>query len=132
MKERLGIANDSIPGVHPSGRMTMVAAAAIQTGQLVKLTAGKITPCAANDVAFGVAEDAAAAGDISVVAVFGATTGSVLMRAGATIAQGAFVATGAAGAAITKATGAMQTAGMAMEAGVAGELFEAAPMGTPV
>ena len=46
---------------HPNGNITYTAAAAIDNGQLVKFTGGKVTPTsAATDLAIGVALDGAA------------------------------------------------------------------------
>ncbi len=132
MKETMKIANDSVAGIHATGRVTMVVAdgAMVEEGQLVKLVAGKITPTGDADRAYGVAEDSAGAGEICPVAVLGAATGSVLMIADAAIPQGSYVQpSDIPGQAATHNGG--QIVGVAMEAGVAGELFEVAPLSIP-
>lgn len=132
-KEQLRIANDSVSGVHPTGRVTMVVAdgVRVEVGMLVKLDGGKIKPAFDADSAYGVAEDSGNAGDNCTVAVLGAATGSVLMLPDSTITQGSYLRTSDEGFVQAWASGDGQVVGVAMEDGVAGELFEVAPLGTP-
>lgn len=111
-------------GIHRSGIVTFTAAAAVVKGDILKFNAGKVTPCtAAADAAIGVATDGAEAGGIVPVAVLGAVSGTVLVKAAGAIAQGAQIA--ANGTATAAATDVI--VGRALEAASAsGDLVEVA------
>lgn len=90
-KTRIGLAN--VAAVHPNGNATYTAAAAIALGDVLKFANGQVTPTTAvTDAAIGVALDGAEAGDIVPVALLGQFTGTVLVKAGGVIAQGAQIA----------------------------------------
>ncbi len=111
-------------GIHRSGIVTFTAAAAVAKGAILKFSSGKVTPCtAATDAAIGVALDAADAGGLVPVAVLGAVSGTVLVKAGGAIEQGAQIA--ADGKATAAATDLI--VGRALEAAsAAGDLVETA------
>lgn len=72
--------------------MTYTADGAIAKGEFVKFNSGKAKKCsAATDVAFGVALDDAADGEILPVAILGCFTGTIEVKAGGAVAQGAEV-----------------------------------------
>lgn len=83
--------------VHANGNITFTAGGAIAKGNPVKFDSGKvIATTAANDAAIGIALDSAAAsGDLVPVAVLGAFTGTVQLKAGGAITAGAQVAANA-------------------------------------
>lgn len=84
---------NAVDGVHPNGIITYTAAAAIAKGQVLKHSSGKVTPCtAATDAAIGVALDGAEAGALVPVAILGAYTGTVEVKAAGAIAQGEQIA----------------------------------------
>lgn len=76
-----------------NGNITYTAGGSIAKGDFVKFSSGKVVKCtAATDVAIGVALDAAtASGEIIPVAILGAYTGTVQIKAAGAIAQGAEV-----------------------------------------
>ena len=101
---------------HPNGNITYTAAAAITRGQPLKFSSGKVTPTtAATDLAIGIALDSAASGDIVPVAILGAYTGTVELKAGGAISAGAQVT--AAATATSAATDVI--IGVALEAAAA-------------
>lgn len=132
----LKIANDSIGGTHPSGRMSFKVATGntIVEGMLLKLVSGEVAICGASDVPFGVAEDSVAAGEFCGVALLGAATGTVRMIASAAItapailvptANGEVAALGADGALVSETR--YYVVGHAVENGVEDDTFEVAP-----
>lgn len=130
------LANDSIGGISPTGRVTRKVAAGntIVEGMLLKLVAGEVAICGATDVPWGVAEDSVAAGKFCSVAVLGAATGTVRMIAAAAItapavlipaAAGEVQALGADGALVSETR--YTIVGHAVENGVENDTFEVAP-----
>jgi len=110
---------------HPNGNVTMTAGGAIAKGELVKFSSGKVVKTtAANEQAIGVALDSASAdGDIVPVAILGCYSGTVMVKAGGAITQGAQVS--AAGTATSAATDVI--VGVALEAAAAsGDMIELA------
>lgn len=111
-------------GIHPNGKATFTAGAAIAAGEFVKLSSGKVVKAsAAADVCIGVALDAAAAdGDLVPVQLL--TSGdTALVKAGGAVAQGGTVS--CLGTTVSTA-GALQY-GVALEAATAsGQLIECA------
>ena len=132
----LSLANDSVGGTHPSGRITKKIASGntVVEGTLLKLVSGEVAICGASDVPWGVAEDGGAAGEIIGVAILGAATGTVRMIASAAITAPAVLIPAAAGevaalgadAALTSETR-YHIVGHAVENGVADTTFEVAP-----
>lgn len=111
--------------VHANGNITFTAGGAIAKGNPVKFSSGKVVATtAANDQAIGIALDSAAAsGDIVPVAVLGSFTGTVQIKAGGAISQGAQVT--AAATATSAATDVI--IGVALEAASAsGDMIEIA------
>ena len=75
-----------------NGNITYTAGGTIAKGEFVKFSSGKVVACsAATDVAIGVALDAAVNGQVVPVAILGAFTGTVQIKAAGAIAQGAEV-----------------------------------------
>lgn len=111
-------------GIHHDGIVTFTAAAAIVKGDILKFSSGKVTPTtAATDLAIGVAVDGAASGEIVPVAILGNKIGTVLVKAGGAVSQGAQIA--ADGTATAAATDVI--VGIALEAAAAsGDLIEVA------
>ncbi len=109
----------------PNGNKTYTAGAAIAKGNVLKFDAsGNVVPTsAANDAAIGIALDGASQGDIVPVAVLGSFTGTVPLKAGGAISQGAQVAANG-----TATTGASDVIiGRALEAASAsGDMIEIA------
>ena len=109
-------------GIHPLGKATYTAGAAIAMGEFVKFSSGKVVKCAAaTDAAIGVALDSAAAdGDIVPVQLL--TGGdTALVKAGGAVAQGGNVS--CLGTTVATA-GALQY-GIALEAASAsGDIIE--------
>ena len=110
-------------GIHPNGKATFVAGAAIAKGEFVKISSGKVVKAsAATDVCVGVALDSAAAdGDLIPVQLL--TSGdAVTVKAGGAVAQGGTVT--CLGTTVSTA-GTLQY-GIALEAASAsGQLIEA-------
>lgn len=110
-------------GIHPNGKATFVAGAAIAKGEFVKISSGKVVKAsAATDVCVGVALDSAAAdGDLIPVQLL--TSGdTVTVKAGGAVAQGGTVT--CLGTTVSTA-GTLQY-GIALEAASAsGQLIEA-------
>ena len=80
----------------PNGNKTYTAGGAIAKGNVLKFSDGKVVPTtAANDAAIGIALDSATEGDIVPVAVLGNFNGTVQVKAGGAIAQGAQIAANA-------------------------------------
>lgn len=72
-----------------NGNITYTAGGAIAKGEFVKFSSGKVVKCAAaTDVAIGVALDGAAEGAIVPVAILGAFTGTVQIKAAGAVTQG--------------------------------------------
>lgn len=79
-------------GAHQNGRVTFVAGGTITRGTPVKFASGKVVAAAAAaDLAIGIALNDATADDYVAVAVLGNYVGTVLLKAGGVIAQGAQV-----------------------------------------
>lgn len=109
-------------GIHPNGKATFTAGAAIAAGEFVKFSSGKVVKAsAATDVCIGVALDAAAAdGDLVPVQLL-ASGDTALVKAGGAVAQGGTVS--CLGTTVATA-GALQY-GVALEAATAsGQLIE--------
>ena len=109
-------------GIHPNGKATFTAGAAIAKGEFVKFSSGKVVKCvAATDIAIGVALDGAEAGALVPVQLL--TSGdTVLVKAGGAVAQGGTLS--CLGTTVDTA-GALQY-GIALNAAENGELVEAA------
>lgn len=109
-------------GIHPNGKATFTAGAAIAKGEFVKFSSGKVVKCAAaTDIAIGVALDGAEAGALVPVQLL--TSGdTVLVKAGGAVAQGGTLS--CLGTTVDTA-GALQY-GIALDAAENGELVEAA------
>ena len=109
-------------GIHPNGKATFTAGAAIAAGEFVKFSSGKVVKAAAaTDVCIGVALDSAAAsGDIIPVQLL--TSGdTALVKAGGEVAQGGTVTC----LGTTVATAGTLQYGIALEAATAsGQLIE--------
>ena len=109
-------------GIHPNGKATFTAGAAIAAGEFVKFSSGKVVKAAAaTDVCIGVALDSAAAsGDIVPVQLL--TSGdTALVKAGGAVSQGGTVS--CLGTTVSTA-GALQY-GIALEAATAsGQIIE--------
>ena len=75
-------------GIHPNGKATFTAGAAIAKGEFVKFSNGKVVKCAAaTDIAIGVALDGAESGALVPVQLL--TSGdTALVKAGGAVAQG--------------------------------------------
>lgn len=75
-------------GIHPNGKATFTAGAAIVKGEFVKFSDGKVVKCAAaTDIAVGVALDGAESGALVPVQLL--TSGdTALVKAGGAVAQG--------------------------------------------
>lgn len=75
-------------GIHPNGKATFTAGAAIAKGEFVKFSDGKVVKCAAaTDIAVGVALDGAESGALVPVQLL--TSGdTALVKAGGAVAQG--------------------------------------------
>lgn len=132
----LKLANDSIGGISPTGRVTRKVATGntIVEGMLVKLSSGEIAICGATDVPYGVAEDSVSEGEYCAVALLGAATGTVRMIASAAITAPAVLIPAASGEVQALAADASLTTktryhvvGHAVENGVADQTFEVAP-----
>ena len=111
--------------IHENGNVTFTAGGAIAKGEFVKFSSGNVVKtAAATDQAIGVALDSAAAsGDILPVAVLGAFKGTIQIKAGGAIAQGAQIT--ALGTATSAATDVI--CGVALEAASAsGDMIEIA------
>ncbi len=111
-------------GAHLNGRLTYTAGGDIKRGDVVKFDDnGKVVTCAAAaDEAIGVALDGADQGEILSVAVLGAFTGTVVVKASGAVAKGKKVnALGAEAAANDAAIG------VALDAATAdGDMIEVA------
>lgn len=111
-------------GIHPNGKATFTAGAAIAKGEFVKFSSGKVVKAAAaTDVCVGVALDSAAAdGDLVPVQLL--TSGdTALVKAGGAVSQGGTVS--CLGTTVSTA-GALQY-GIALEAATAaGDIIECA------
>ena len=109
-------------GIHPNGKATFTAGAAIAKGEFVKFSSGKVVKAAAaTDMCIGVALDSAAAsGDLIPVQLL--TSGdTVLVKSGGEVAQGGSVS--CIGTTVSSA-GTLQY-GYALEAATAsGQLIE--------
>ncbi len=109
-------------GIHPNGKATFTAGAAIAKGEFVKFSSGKVVKAsAATDVCVGVALDSAAAeGDLVPVQLL--TSGdTALVKAGGAVAQGGTVTC----VGTTVATAGTLQYGIALEAATAsGQLIE--------
>ena len=109
-------------GIHPNGKATFTAGAAIAAGEFVKFSSGKVVKAAAaTDVCIGVALDSAAAsGDLIPVQLL--TSGdTALVKAGGAVAQGGTVTC----LGTTVATAGTLQYGIALEAATAsGQLIE--------
>jgi len=109
-------------GIHPNGKATFTAGAAIAAGEFVKFSSGKVVKAAAaTDVCIGVALDSAAAsGDIVPVQLL--TSGdTALVKAGGEVAQGGTVTC----LGTTVATAGTLQYGIALEAATAsGQIIE--------
>ena len=116
-------------GIHPNGKATFTAGAAIAKGEFVKFSSGKVVKAAAaTDVCVGVALDSAAAdGDIVPVQLL--TSGdTALVKAGGAVAQGGTITC----VGTTVATAGTLQYGIALEAATAsGQLIECI-VGLPV
>ena len=109
-------------GIHPNGKATFKAGAAIAKGEFVKFSSGKVVKAAAaTDTCIGVALDAAA-DDGDLVPVQLLTSGdTAVVKAGGAVSQGGTVS--CLGTTVATA-GALQY-GIALEAATAsGELIE--------
>jgi len=112
------------------GIIPIEAGVALTQGQLVKISGSTVIVCTASDFPFGVATEAAAAGELASIAIPGAVNGTVLLEASAALALGANVKTAAAGRVPSATTG--KIVAVALEAATAaGDRFEAALL-TPV
>lgn len=109
-------------GIHPNGKATFTAGAAIAKGEFVKFSSGKVVKAsAATDVCVGVALDSAAAdGDLVPVQLL--TSGdTALVKAGGAVAQGGTVTC----VGTTVATAGTLQYGIALEAATAsGDIIE--------
>jgi len=109
-------------GIHPNGKATFTAGAAIAKGEFVKISSGKVVKAsAATDVCVGVALDSAAAeGDLIPVQLL--TSGdTALVKAGGAVSQGGTVTC----VGTTVATAGTLQYGIALEAATAsGQLIE--------
>ena len=109
-------------GIHPNGKATFTAGAAIAKGEFVKFSSGKVVKAsAATDVCVGVALDSAAAeGDLIPVQLL--TSGdTALVKAGGAVAQGGTITC----VGTTVATAGTLQYGIALEAATAsGQLIE--------
>ena len=109
-------------GIHPNGKATFKAGAAIAAGEFVKFSSGKVVKAAAaTDVCIGVALDSASAsGDLIPVQLL--TSGdTVIVKAGGEVAQGGSVSC----LGTTVATAGTLQYGYALEAATAsGQLIE--------
>lgn len=109
--------------ITPNGKATFTAGGAIDQGEFVKFSSGKVVKCsAATDIAVGVALDSAAAsGDLVPVQLL-TSSDTVLVKAGGAVAQGGTLS--CLGTTVATA-GALQY-GIALEAATAsGQLVEA-------
>lgn len=109
-------------GIHPNGKATFTAGAAIATGEFVKFSSGKVVKAsAATDACIGVALDAAAAeGDIIPVQLLSGGD-TALVKSGGEVAQGGTVTC----LGTTVATAGTLQYGIALEAATAsGQLIE--------
>ena len=113
----------------PGGIIPKVATVALTQGQLVKINGAEVTVCTASDRPYGVATEAAAAGEQASIATF-AVNGAILLEASAAIADGATVKPAASGR-VTSATTGLLVAYALEAATAAGDRFEAALL-TPV
>lgn len=110
-------------GIHPNGKATFTAGAAIAKGEFVKFSDGKVVKCAAaTDIAVGVALDGAESGALVPVQLL--TSGdTALVKAGGAVAQGGTLS--CLGTTVNTA-GALQY-GIALEAASSsGDIVEAA------
>jgi hypothetical protein len=107
-----------------SGHKGWKATAAIARGLAVKIASGEVVVAtAATDKIVGVTTRAVTAGDVADVRLRSAQGTSVVKLAG-TVAVGDAVTSNGAGALITTTTAGNQVVGIALEAGVTGDLIE--------
>ena len=109
-------------GIHPNGKATFKAGAAIAAGEFVKFSSGKVVKAAAaTDVCVGVALDAAAADGDNIPVQLLTSGDTVLVKAGGAVAQGGTVTC----LGTTVATAGTLQYGIALEAATAsGQLIE--------
>ncbi len=114
---------NAVGGVYPNGNATYPAGARIERGQPVKLSGAAVIPTTdPTDPAIGIALDGAEDGGIIPVAILGAFTGTVLLRAAGAISAGAQIAADA-----TSASSSHVVIGRALEAAAAeGDLINIA------
>lgn len=114
-------------GIHPNGKATFTAGAAIAKGEFVKFSDGKVVKCAAaTDIAVGVALDGAESGALVPVQLL--TSGdTALVKAGGAVAQGGTLS--CLGTTVATA-GALQY-GVALEAASSAGDFVEAMVGLP-
>ena len=110
-----------------------VATAALGDGVIVKIASGEVVvAAAATDKFIGVTVGAVGAGETANVRLRSAE-GTIKVKAGGTVAVGDYVTSNASGQAVTAtaaAAGAVPTSevlGVAVEAGVSGDLIEVMP-----
>ena len=109
-------------GIHPNGKATFKAGAAIAAGEFVKFSSGKVVKAAAaTDVCIGVALDAAAADGDNIPVQLLTSGDTVLVKAGGEVSQGGTVTC----LGTTVATAGTLQYGIALEAATAsGQLIE--------
>ena len=109
-------------GIHPNGKATFKAGAAIAAGEFVKFSSGKVVKAsAATDVCVGVALDAAAADGDNIPVQLLTSGDTALVKAGGAVAQGGTVTC----LGTTVATAGTLQYGIALEAATAsGQLIE--------
>ena len=109
-------------GIHPNGKATFKAGAAIAAGEFVKFSSGKVVKAAAaTDVCVGVALDAAAADGDNIPVQLRTSGDTALVKAGGEVSQGGTVTC----LGTTVATAGTLQYGIALEAATAsGQLIE--------
>ena len=109
-------------GIHPNGKATFKAGAAIAAGEFVKFSSGKVVKAAAaTDVCVGVALDAAAADGDNIPVQLLTSGDTALVKAGGEVSQGGTVTC----LGTTVATAGTLQYGIALEAATAsGQLIE--------
>ena len=109
-------------GIHPNGKATFKAGAAIDAGEFVKFSGGKVVKAsAATDVCVGVALDAAAADGDNIPVQLLTSGDTALVKAGGEVSQGGTVTC----LGTTVATAGTLQYGIALEAATAsGQLIE--------
>lgn len=106
-----------------------VATAALSEGYAVKLSSGQaVVATAATDKIVGVTQGKYAAGETASVKLRNAS-GTVLCKLGGTVAVGDRLTSDSTGKFVTTTTAANEVVAVALEAGVSGDLVEAAPAG---